>query len=193
MVPYGGSEDIWVNDITGGKRPARPTDPSQKRWLNDRIWDVITTSWDSKPQWRCELPVVYYAFLTPNRRDAQDEFPPVNRENLLRLAGELLHMFLVFPLDPRKRAILREVQEYIYNVISKDGASPAVLSSTKVAAFIRTRREVFLLRYIFTQSLNHVVVRQLRSYRPPYDLLHFAYGSGFIPTPSSSTRKSSQT
>ena len=194
MVPYGGSEDNWVNDITDGKRPSIPKDPSQKRWLNDRIWDVITTSWDGKSQFRCELTVVHYAFSTPNRRDTLVEFPPVNRKNLLQLAEELLYTFLVLPLGPHQRATLREVHEYISNVISKEKASPAILSSAKATTFIKTRQEVFLPHYISPQSLNHVVVRQLRSYyRPPYHLLRFAYGSDFTLTPSSLTRKSSQT
>ena len=193
MVPYGGGEDNWVNDITDGKRPARPTDPSQKRWLNDRIWDVITTSWNGKPQFRCELAVVDYAFSTPNRRDTLVEFPPVNHKNLLQLVEELLYTFLVLPLGPRQRATLREAHEYISNVISKDRASPAILSSAKATAFIRTRQEVFLPRFISSRSLKHVVVRQLQSYyRPPYYILRFAYGSDFTPTPSSLTRKSSR-
>ena len=193
VVPYGGSEGNWVNDIAAGNRPPRPTDPSKKRWLNDRIWDVITTCWDDRPQWRCELSVVYYAFSTPNRLDAQDEFPPVNHKNLLRLEEELLHVFLVLPLGPHQRTTLREVHEYISNVISKDSASPTISSSAKAAAFIKTRREVSLPRYISPQSLKHVAVRQLRSYRPPYGLLRYTYGSDFIPTPSSLTCKSSQT
>jgi hypothetical protein len=192
-VPYGGSEGNWVNDIADSKRPPRPTDSSQKRWLNDRIWDVITTCWDGRPQWRCELSVVHHAFSTPNRYGVLAEFPPVNRENLLQLAEELLHVFLVLPLGPHQRATLRKVQEYISNVISKDGASPSILSSAKAAAFIKTRQEVFLPCYISPQFLKHVVVRRIRSYCPPCHVLRFVYGSEFIPTPSSSTCKYSQT
>jgi hypothetical protein len=136
---------------------------------------------------------MHYAFSTPNRQDVLAEFPPVNRENLLQLAGELLHTFLVLPLDPNQRATLREVHGYISNVISKDRASPAILSSAKATAFLKTRQEVFLPRYIFSQSLKRVVVRRFRSYRPPYDILRFTYGSDFILMPSSSTCKSSQT
>jgi hypothetical protein len=80
---------------------------------------------------------------TPSPPDALVEFPPVGRKNLVRLAEELLYTFLVLPLDPHQRATLRSVQEYISNVISRDEASPAILSSAEVAAFTDTRREVF--------------------------------------------------
>jgi hypothetical protein len=137
-MPFGGSKDNWVNDITDGKRPPCPTDSSQNGWLNDRIWDVITTSWNGKPQWRCGLPVVCYAFSAPNRKDALVEFPPVGRRNLLRLVEELLYMFLALPLDPHQRTGLGTVQEYISNVISRGGSSLTTLPLVKPAAPMKT-------------------------------------------------------
>ena len=53
-------------DIKLGARPLRPTDPSQNRWLQDRVWNVITTCWDHDPGRRCELSVVCQVFSTPS-------------------------------------------------------------------------------------------------------------------------------
>ena len=89
---------------------------------------------------------MYHVFSTPSPPDALVEFPPVGRENLIRLAEELLYTFLVLPLDPHQRATLKAVQEYISNVVSRDGDSPTILSSAEVAVFTETRREVFLPR-----------------------------------------------
>ena len=137
---------------------------------------------------------MHHVFSTPSPPDALAEFPPVGRKNLIRLAEELLYTFLVLPLDPHQRATLKAVQEYISNVVSRDGGSPTILSSAEVAVFTETRREVFLPRWVISsQSLKPVVVRQRRSYRPPYVPPRFAYGSGFIPMPFSLARKSSRT
>ena len=53
-------------DFKLGARPLRPTDPSQNRWLQDRVWNVITTCWDHDPGRRCELSVVCQVFSTPS-------------------------------------------------------------------------------------------------------------------------------
>ena len=127
-----------------GKRPPRPTNRSQNQWLQDRVWDVITVCWNNKPQWRCGLSVVYYAFSTPSPQDLLVEFPPVGRKNLIRLAEELLYTFLVLPLDPNQRNTLGTVQKYISGVISGGRSSPAIPPSVKVVAGIF--REVCFLR-----------------------------------------------
>jgi hypothetical protein len=75
-------------------------DPSQNRWLQDQIWDTITTCWSGYPERRCELFVVYRVFSTPSPPDVLVEFPPVGRENLVRLAEELSYTFLILSLDP---------------------------------------------------------------------------------------------
>jgi hypothetical protein len=141
-LPSGAGKGSWVNDIIGGKRPPRPTDPSQNRQLKDRIWDVITTSWSGEPQLRCGLSVMYYAFSTPGPQDLLVEFPPVGRKNLLRLAEELLYTFLALPLDPRQRATLGTVQEYVSDVISRGGSSPTIPPSAKAVALMGTFRKV---------------------------------------------------
>jgi hypothetical protein len=143
VLPYDGNNKADViEDIRHVKRPSRPTDPSQNQWLQDRVWNIITTCWSDKPEQRYELSVVYHVFSTPNTQDALVEFPPVGRKNLILLAEELLYTFLMLPLDPGELAVLRKVQEYIFNVISMDGTSPPSLSSAEAAALAETSHEV---------------------------------------------------
>ena len=157
---YDRSRGNMIDDIRCGTRPPRPASRIQDQWLKDRIWDTISTCWSKKPEQRCELAVVHHVFSAPSPPDALVESPPVGRKNLLRLVEELLYTFLALPLDPPQRATLKKVQEYIYNVISRDGAAPPVLSSAEVLALTEMRREVSLLRYISPQSLMLVVVRR---------------------------------
>ena len=119
-----------ITDIRDGKRPFRPTDPSQNQWLQDRIWDTITTCWNDEPERRCELSVVHHILSTPSPWDTLAEFPPVSHKNLIVLAEELLYMFLILPLDPGERAMLRKMQRYISDAISRDG--PSTSSSAEV-------------------------------------------------------------
>jgi hypothetical protein len=72
-LPYDNSDkaDVIAN-IRLGKRPPRPTDPSQNQWLQDRIWDTITTCWSDKPEQRYELSVVYRVFSEYGQREDQD-------------------------------------------------------------------------------------------------------------------------
>jgi hypothetical protein len=142
VLPFGDSEANWINDITLGKRPPRPEDPSQNQWLQDRIWDMITTCWSNELQQRCELSVVYYVFSTPSPQDLLVEFPPVGHKNLLQLVKELLYTFLVLPLAPGQRATLRTVQKYISDVISREGSSPTTPLSVKAAALAEAFHEV---------------------------------------------------
>jgi hypothetical protein len=137
VLPYSDEADV-VNEIRRGNRPLRPTDPSPNRWLQDRVWDMITTCWSEEREKRCELPVIHHVFSTPSPQDPLLELPPVGRENLIRLAEELLYMFLVLPLDPGQRAVLRTVQEYISDVISGDGPSPTTFSSADATALVET-------------------------------------------------------
>jgi hypothetical protein len=150
VLPYGDSDKVNViNDIRLGKRPLRPTGPSQNQWLQDRVWGVITTCWSDKPEQRCELSVVHHVFSTPDCQDALVEFPPVGRKNLILLAEELSYTFLILPLDPQQRFTLRTVQKYIFNAISRDGTSPTSLSSAEAAALGETFREVFFSANFF--------------------------------------------
>jgi hypothetical protein len=78
----------------------------------------------------------------PSHQDLLVEFPPVGRKNLILLVKELPYTFLILPLDPRTRATLRTVQEYISNVISRDAASPTILPSAEAAALAERFCEV---------------------------------------------------
>jgi hypothetical protein len=65
VLPYSDSDkDNLITRIKYGRRPSRPTDPSQNQWLQDPVWDTITTCWNDKPEQRCELSVVHHVFST---------------------------------------------------------------------------------------------------------------------------------
>ena len=69
VSPYHGSnvEDM-ITDIRSGKRPSRPIDLSQSRFLQDPIWDTITTGWHDQPKRRCKLSAMHHTFSPPNQR-----------------------------------------------------------------------------------------------------------------------------
>jgi hypothetical protein len=131
-----------IDDVRRARRPPRPSDPSQNQWLRGRVWDVITTCWDAKPERRCELSVMHHIFSTPSSQDLLLGFPPAGCKNLIRLAEEFYYTFLVHPLDPALRATLGAMQEYISNVMSRDGHSPPTLSSVDAAALSKRLNEV---------------------------------------------------
>jgi hypothetical protein len=85
---------------------------------------------------------MHHIFSTPSCQNLLAEFPPVGRKNLIRLAEELLSTFLALPLELGARATLRTIHEYIYNVISRDGASPTILSSVEAAALTERLNKV---------------------------------------------------
>jgi hypothetical protein len=129
--------------ITRGWQQYRLANPSQNQWLQDSVWDTINTCWSHEPQQRCELSVAHYVFSMPCPQDALAEIPPVGRENLVRLAEELLCTFLVLPLDPGGLDVLRKVQEYISDVVSRDEPSQTSLSSAQVATLTRSFHKVY--------------------------------------------------
>ena len=147
-----------INGIRCGDRPSRPTDssqnrdhiwdttpttdPSQNRWLQDQIWDTITTCWSGYPERRCELSVVYRVFLAPSPPDVLLEFPPVGRKNLVWLVEELSYTFLILPLDPPQRSTLRIMQEYISNVILRGETSETSSALADAVALAETFRKV---------------------------------------------------
>ena len=143
IPPYNDStKDNLITHIKSGQRPLRPADQSQNQWLQDRVWEMITTSWSGKPQQRCELSVMHRVLSTPSRHDLLLELPPGSRKNLVPLAEELLYTFLILPLDPGERATLRKTQEYISKAISRDRTSISSLSPKEAAALGGTFREV---------------------------------------------------
>ena len=67
IVPYGdfeGSNPYLAPHILSGRRPLRPTDPGQNRWLPDQVWDMITACWAYDPGQRSELSVVCHVLST---------------------------------------------------------------------------------------------------------------------------------
>jgi hypothetical protein len=169
-------------DISSGKRPSCPTDPSQTQWLQERIWDVITTCWSDKPKQRYNLSIVHYIFSTLGRQDLFIESPPGSYNNLIHLVGELLCTSLILPLDPNGLAALRTVQECI---------SKTSLSSVEVVALVETFHEVFFSCQNSPQSLKPLVIRPYWICHPLYGVPCLACGTDFIPTPSSLDQKSS--
>jgi len=56
-----------------GKRPSRPTDSGQSRWLQGPIWDVITSGWHDQPKQRCQLSDMYNTFSLQSQQTAESE------------------------------------------------------------------------------------------------------------------------
>jgi len=44
-----------ITNVRAGKRPSRPTDSGQSQWLQDPVWDIITSGWHDRPEKRCQL------------------------------------------------------------------------------------------------------------------------------------------
>ena len=122
-------------------------------------------------------------------------FPAVGPENLVRLAEDSLqvHSTLV-RLNPSYGDVVayREYISSISGLISRDATSPARLSSAEAAVVTKTSHQVLSPRYIF-QSLRPLVDRLDRTYWTTDLFIRGAYGSDFIPTPSSLNRASSLT
>ena len=73
VLPYHGSDaNDMITRIRAGERPSRPINPSQNRWLQDPVWDVITTGWHDQPKQRCELSVMYHTFSLSSQQEVQD-------------------------------------------------------------------------------------------------------------------------
>jgi hypothetical protein len=72
-----------IADIGRGERPFRPTDPSQNKWLQDHVWDMITTCWSDKPRQRYKLSVVYRVFSGYSLQDALGNLNTHNDRNLM--------------------------------------------------------------------------------------------------------------
>ena len=53
-----------VTRIRAGERPSHPKDPSQNRWLQHRVWGVISTGWSHEPEERCGLSDMHHVFST---------------------------------------------------------------------------------------------------------------------------------
>ena len=75
ILPYDYSDrDKIVMNIESGARPSRPTGRRRNRWLQDPVWDVITTGWSHEPEQRCELSVMHHVFLTSSQQVELGDF-----------------------------------------------------------------------------------------------------------------------
>jgi hypothetical protein len=137
------SRDAAITGIKPRQRPPRPTNTRQNLWLQDQIWDMITTCWSDEPRRRCELSVMHHVFSTPSCENLLVQYPPAGRENLIRLAEELPYTFLISPLDPDELTILKTMQEYVSNTISMGGTPPPSSSSAAAALAERFRQVPF--------------------------------------------------
>ena len=70
ILPYGAACDsIIIFHIVAGNRPPRPTDT---RWLQDHIWNVITTCWSEKQEQRMAIHVIYNQLLVAGVQEIAD-------------------------------------------------------------------------------------------------------------------------
>jgi hypothetical protein len=57
ILPYGNARDgIIIFHVVTGDRPPRPPNA---RWLEDQIWNMITTCWNEKREQRWDIRTVY--------------------------------------------------------------------------------------------------------------------------------------
>ena len=76
LFSYGDSDkDGLITHIKHGRRPSRPTDPSRNQWLQDPVWDTLTTCWNDKPEKRCELSIVHHVFSTSGLLNTKPDKP----------------------------------------------------------------------------------------------------------------------
>jgi len=69
VLPYDGIHKYKTvaSRIQSGERPLRPGNQDANRWLQDRVWDVITTCWNNDPAMGWEVPAVRELFSAGNR------------------------------------------------------------------------------------------------------------------------------
>jgi hypothetical protein len=73
VLPYGSGNKVnLIKSIRNAKRPPRPMDPSQNRWLQDSVWDTIVMCWSNELDQRRELSAVYYVFSTSSPQGTQN-------------------------------------------------------------------------------------------------------------------------
>jgi hypothetical protein len=123
------------------------------------------------------------------------KFPAVGPDNLVRLAEESLRVYsTLLRLNPSYGGVVAD-REYISSIsglISRDPTSPTRLFSAGAAVLRKMLHQVLPLRYTFP-SLRPLVDRLRWNYLVTDFFIRGAYGSDFIPTPSSLNRVSSPT
>ena len=84
VLPYDDADDQYAiaARVRRGERPSRPTDPSQNQWLQDPVWDVISTGWRQKPKQRCSLSALHHQLSTSSQRGRRDtKLSDLNTQN----------------------------------------------------------------------------------------------------------------
>jgi len=64
-----------ITKICTGRRPSRPRNPSENRWLPDAVWDIITIGWRAQGNQRCKLFAIYLIFALSNIQEVQNFEP----------------------------------------------------------------------------------------------------------------------
>ena len=73
VLPYGNARDgIIIFHVVTGDRPPRPTDA---RWLQDHIWNMLTTCWSDKREQRWDIRAVCNQFSTSSIQEIPDTEP----------------------------------------------------------------------------------------------------------------------
>ena len=113
VLPYHGSNvKEMIADIRAGKRPSRPRDPNQNRWLQRRVWGVITTGWSHKPEKRQELSDMHRVFSTSTQREQGNSNSPNAGD---RMKAEI-------PQTPNSATGTREEDHIVLPVSTRCGA-----------------------------------------------------------------------
>ena len=152
VLPYHGSNvKDMITSIRAGKRPSRPIDPGQSRWLQDPVWDVITTGWHDQPKQRCELSVMYHTFSSSSQQEVRnfksDDSSVQNEGNLTvagtpqkpkRQLGKILPRIASFFQFPQNSE--SEIQRQINEVdeVSSSTSPPLLLKADTARSVSRT-------------------------------------------------------
>ena len=73
VLPYGevrGHYTLMVR-IKSGERPARPTSPDGIRWLQDKVWDMITACWSENEAQRWRISAICNLFSAVSLLEVQ--------------------------------------------------------------------------------------------------------------------------
>jgi len=87
VLPYGDAfyHNSVVSRIQSGKRPDRPKDPYQARWLRDGVWDMITACWSDIPHHRWGVPAVCNLLSTLSLQEVPRQQPGKIRPRITSL------------------------------------------------------------------------------------------------------------
>ena len=73
VLPYGNARDgIIIFHVVFGERPPRPTNA---RWLQDHIWNMIMTCWSERREQRWDVRAMYNQFSTSSIQEVPDAEP----------------------------------------------------------------------------------------------------------------------